>query len=520
MIDVVQPAVDIWTPARQRREIRRAFGGAFGAWHTRGVGARGYTPNDAVGGRPYAWVRGSHYDDVGGTLTWWDLTGNGRNATQSTASQQPTFAASIAALGNRPGFVFDDSSSERFSWNGVAPIMDSGPRAFTVAMAIAADDTGAGNRAPFGGGSTSDVDPQVLAYIRGAPFDWNARMDDDAAASASFATGTIDTLGHLLLVDCDGSTMRMYLDGVKSADFSVSGLGTLSVSDVRIGSRFKASASSLFWSGSIAEVVAFDRRLSDRDLRDLEDYFAVYYDLPIWDEARYQESATALVFLTPDLGRTGSTPVTALADQSATGNDFAPDGNGPDYVASWTHQRPACLYDDANTEDLSETGGDIATHLTGDDKPIAFMLAAATDDTGSASATMFGAGNSADNNPWQLLGKFSGGYWKYIQRDDGATRADANLSPGTPDSDPHVWGVRRAADGSVTVYLDGAEVASGGQVGTSTFDNASLGAVDSTTGLKWHHSGHIARFVLWDADLTDGEWELAQRRWMRFYGLT
>jgi hypothetical protein len=210
----------------------------------------------------HLWLRA----DVGVTTTgsgtvsqWNDQSGNARNATMTVTTRQPSFVS--GALNGRPVLRFFGAQS----MNLLTP---SQPTLFSVFV--------------VGKNSLTTESFSMILGPGGSSPNNQLRWDD--GTHALFVTqnaGTITTSAigntrvyHALSARYDGATMTFYRDGsaTSSSSFSTSSPWTIA----SVGSWYSTN----FMTGDLAEVIIYDRALSESERSSVNTYLRSKYGLP------------------------------------------------------------------------------------------------------------------------------------------------------------------------------------------------------------------------------------------------
>jgi hypothetical protein len=210
-----------------------------------------------------------HYYNISGmqdgfVTTWYDQSGNARNATQATAANQPTIAQTgmIAPDGTmRPAVMFDGSSDYLATAASTAWPSGSSNRTMNALYKL----NQATWRIIFGWGSIATGQASFASVDIGF---WGY--------SADVYTGlTSDTnYGHRIAITKSGSTVNVYRDGVSKVTGTPS-LNTTSNTILTIGSDNGGVANALI--GNEAEVILYNTALNGAQLSQLETSQTNYY---------------------------------------------------------------------------------------------------------------------------------------------------------------------------------------------------------------------------------------------------
>lgn len=201
------------------------------------------------------WLRSDLGVTTGATFTWADQSGNGNNATQSTASAQPTVIASDAAYGGHPSLSFATANSQFLALASALPaqpltllLVGQGSPA-TAVQGLVADTAGAG----------------VALYFNGS--DW-AEYAGSALASTNSTQGTPLAFAAVM----HGASSVLYINSSSAAAAS-GNAGSDNPATTHIG----GSGFFGFLQGKIVEVLAYNSALPAASISKLFEYFSSRY---------------------------------------------------------------------------------------------------------------------------------------------------------------------------------------------------------------------------------------------------
>jgi hypothetical protein len=161
--------------------------------------------------------------------TWDDATGNGRSATQATATKRPLFRAAASVLNNQPSLEFDLTD-----WLAQSAFTSVATGTVVIVGAAA---SAAGGVFPFCDGITSGN--RWLISKRIAP---SSPVGFNLYSGTGFVgPGTPDQIGHLIVCEFQ-ATDSFALDG---ATPSTGNAGTHAVTGFTLGSSFLGASASL-----------------------------------------------------------------------------------------------------------------------------------------------------------------------------------------------------------------------------------------------------------------------------------
>lgn len=200
----------------------------------------------------------------GSTVSQWnDKSGNGNNATQSTAANQPTYQAT--GLNSRPTLSFDGSVDGFNLTSGVAAprsiyVVDSG---FGYLFSAATE------RIAFGTSVTANT------------LSWTANSNTPIINAATI-TGRTNSTIQFEGFDLSSTAYAYWLDGTST----VSGTGTYPANSFnRIGLKWDSATSIPNWTGRVSEIIMTSSVLSTQNRQLIEGYLAwkwgLQSDLPV-----------------------------------------------------------------------------------------------------------------------------------------------------------------------------------------------------------------------------------------------
>ena len=233
---------------------------------------------------------GSLFQDTAGTVAaadgidvarWNDRSDSGINVTEDSAANLPTYLASVAALNGAPALHFDgDAGGDVLRATNDTGIEGNDDRTVITVWANAEDTTqnyqhtfhmgdGGGNQAYGHSVSRRDSSGQIGNHYWGAGFD---TASTDGLTVANIAVSTWDG---------DGGTGGNGLDSwwVNGQDVGAEDRAPLNTGtgQLTIGSRLNPYEEGL--RGDVAEVLVFDRVLTQDELNDVGGYLAKKYNI-------------------------------------------------------------------------------------------------------------------------------------------------------------------------------------------------------------------------------------------------
>ena len=191
----------------------------------------------------------------GSGTTWFDLSGNGNNGTNSGG---PTYSSN-----NKGYFEFDNT-------NDVSIIANSDSLNPTTALSIE-------SWAMFAVGSSLDfifekgnVNTQYSLFSHGSDVVFRTKHEGDTSYHtqnpSKTSVGVVNGQWHHIVGSWDGTTKRIYIDGVLKNSVSKSGNLVTTTPGAAVG-RFGGTSSGYWFEGNIAKVAVYNKGLSAAEIR-------------------------------------------------------------------------------------------------------------------------------------------------------------------------------------------------------------------------------------------------------------
>lgn len=219
------------------------------------------------------WLKADSLGLSGGTAVaaWADQSGNGYDVAQATAGSRPTYQTGV--INGQPVVRFSGTSQSLVSSAAIKPTN------ITI-MAV---------YRPMAAGSTPTVISQT--YNAGATNGWGLRAGSSAnltpyadlnigGSTTTTSTATVTTVNtpQLLTATYDGVARKAYLGGVLKANTTASGSLTYgTVASFTVGSHLATN----YLNGDIAEILVYNRALSDAERQDVEAYVYAKYGVGV-----------------------------------------------------------------------------------------------------------------------------------------------------------------------------------------------------------------------------------------------
>lgn len=212
------------------------------------------------------WLRADRGVTISGTvdvIAWSDQSGSGNNAVAS-ASNKPVRVTN--SLNTKPAVSFSSANNSYMTVAGVSPYSAAYPvSVFTVVRRT----SGSGNAvilekfdSPNAEGYSLQSDGLLTR---------NFVVNNSSSSFAVEAPGT----GYLLLEGISGASRRFYMNGMVKDNVSAGQLAAVANKPTYIGGRPLSSS----LDGEIAEILVFERALTDQERRNIEHYIYSNYGI-------------------------------------------------------------------------------------------------------------------------------------------------------------------------------------------------------------------------------------------------
>jgi hypothetical protein len=215
----------------------------------------------------------------GFVTTWYDQSGNARNATQTTATWQPRIinAGTIERQGSRPT-IFFDGSDDLLSGDGAASVASGEDKPFSI-LAVSSNSSTSGDKSIYTFANNTDDNPQILVLAhRNTQYRVFIRQTSSATPAINSFFSTINTnVQYLLFNISSGLSYTYYRNGISliSENYNT---GDISLNTATIGARALNGISN-FYSGNIQEVIYWPNDQSSNRTgieTNINSYFSIY----------------------------------------------------------------------------------------------------------------------------------------------------------------------------------------------------------------------------------------------------
>ncbi|HEX7632044.1 MAG TPA: LamG-like jellyroll fold domain-containing protein [Lacunisphaera sp.] len=226
------------------------------------------------------WLRadaGVDTDSTGKVTRWKDLSGNGRDVTQATASSQPTYQAS--SINNLPAVRFSfDGSGKFLTGSANAALKPANITIFAVHKMNGGGNSPSIVAMPHHDGAWSAPSPSWALYAGYGNPSNRQPFAALAVGSTSYQNFTSTTTAlnatTMVFASYDGTASRVYLNGVLKNTVTVSGaLAYGTTNSFYVGSN----PGNEFMDGDIAEIMVFDRALGPIERQAVSNYLNQRY---------------------------------------------------------------------------------------------------------------------------------------------------------------------------------------------------------------------------------------------------
>ena len=226
-----------------------------------------WVPSSILSLSPTLWLDASDASTIiesGGAVSQWsDKSGNDNHVTQNNASDKPTTGTN--EINNLNVLEFYGS---QILYRNTTAINNSVNRSWTIFGVVKPSAT-SGVRIAFGSDSGSRIG-QFLR-INNAVYE-TIGFSGGSAFTDSAGSAIIDEAVVLTSVNDSGNSLELFVNGASQASVNMGTQNYTSTIPLVVGDRNTTNSSG--WSGSIAEIIAFDRKLTQQEREDIENILA------------------------------------------------------------------------------------------------------------------------------------------------------------------------------------------------------------------------------------------------------
>ena len=216
----------------------------------------------------------------GFVTTWYDQSGNARNATQTTSGNQPRIVNSgtVDKLNNKISLTFDGTDDHLIADGLVSTV--TGEDKPLSAFSVASKNATGSAKVIIAFARLSNITPMIhpLRYESAGTFGYFIR-DDASVITYITSTGTYSANTQTLLsVTSSGLNVKQYKNGSGNGINTTFNRGTLTLDTATIGALRRTTTSD-FWDGKMQEVVFYaSDQDADRSAIDtaINGYYSIY----------------------------------------------------------------------------------------------------------------------------------------------------------------------------------------------------------------------------------------------------
>ena len=416
------------------------------------------------------WLDANEYNS--GSGTWPDKSGTGNTVSQNTSGNQPTLVTN--GLNGNPVVRFDGSQYLNLDWN--LPNSSLTTDAITIFLVLKNDDMNGGTQVVMGNYNSTD---EVSISISSQNDSIVARITDYNTS----CTFTDQPGPYVLTFDYDSATMRTFVDGLLTDNFSTN--EDIDWESTAIGRD--GAGTSRYWAGDIAEIRIYDSVLSDIERQGIEAELQSK-----WLTGSTQPSGDLILHLDANDYLNGNWP-----DQTIYNNEV---------IQTSDDYKPAYIIDGLN--------GNPVVRFDGNDDYLDLNWNLPDDSLSTDSITIFMVLKSNNMNDSQtVMGNYNepGDICFHVSQNQNALTATVSSRDNRIDignsTEPYV-ATYKVTPTSHTAYVNGVQSTTGSLTESINWGTTTIGKNGGTLGaniLDWFWSGDIAEIQIYDYALSNNE---------------
>jgi hypothetical protein len=209
----------------------------------------------------------------GFVTTWYDQSGNGYDATQSTGANQPQIVSSGSVIteNGKAAINFDGSDDGlHASYSGI-----SGEDIPYSNFNVIKNNAIIGNPTILSLNRSGELAPVTSTILLGLNYGFFFRDNGNVSKSSSSAQSQIQTNFNLI---CEGTTTSVYYNGSEIINSADSDLGTITRNTISIGT-FRIFTPTNYFLGNIQEVILYpsDQSTNRTGIEtNINDFYSIY----------------------------------------------------------------------------------------------------------------------------------------------------------------------------------------------------------------------------------------------------
>lgn len=238
----------------------------------------GFTSNGELDTTALLSFTGTGALDNGFITTWYDQSGNGYNATQTTALNQPQIVSSGSLIldNNKVAMEFDGANTS-LDANTLASVFSGTDKDFTNIGVYNTNNTSLGNRSAFGFGYS--VSGNDLIWVgEGNSVLNQGRIDmRDFNLVSSFVQGGSVQNQSLVFTNGTYDNLNLFINNSNIGNSSVN-LGNIRLDKFSIGCLSR-STKNIFWIGFIQEIIIYNLNQSSNRTgieNNINSFYSIY----------------------------------------------------------------------------------------------------------------------------------------------------------------------------------------------------------------------------------------------------
>ncbi|MFC1659029.1 LamG-like jellyroll fold domain-containing protein [Pseudomonadota bacterium] len=425
--------------------------------------------------------------------TWSDKSGNGNHATQATSTKQPLYSTLNNVI------AFDGSSDEL----EVDYSFLNSNTSYTVII-VEGRKSGKESNYPIGCATYATNEALHFGYRYNTTFRFGQYYNDVDGTVPAYTSqkfnimiGLYDNfVGHFLCKN--GTELASNSDVV----------GFITIRPGRIGSNFGSN----FYDGDIAEVIMYNRALSDVERQEVEAYLSDKWGINSSPPSAPTSNATVWIDPSKSSNVTlNGSSISGISDISGNNNNFAQatSSKQPVYSTSSINSLNSIL----NATGDGLLGPNLGSGSGYTDITIFQIIQTSTSNSNGYTFSKDASGTNVGDASLKVLSDKA----HFINQYHGVT---VNGTTSVNDGNPHLMTFRLSSSTGYSLYVDGMKEANNTTTGNTIWNNSALSELGAVLDGGYAYQGNIGETILYTEALSISEMDDIETHLSNKWGVT